>query len=155
MFWILYLVDHLFLFHYFFRGFLLLSIENSYSAFSFCIAFSVFMNLGKTVTCCSLERVFVCESLCIQTVCAQCLWLESCIWCGYKSHLSSVCGSKELVSKYLNNPYSSVSKRKQTTLSKKWKTCIDIFPKETYRWPTGTWKNTQHRWLLEKWKSKQ
>ena len=45
--------------------------------------------LGETVTCCSLEGVFLCGSISIQTVCVQCLWLESWIWCGHKSHLSS------------------------------------------------------------------
>ena len=31
---------------------------------------------------------------------------------------------------------------------------IDISPKETYRWLTGTWKDAQYHWLLEKYKSK-
>ena len=33
-------------------------------------------------------------------------------------------------------------KKKKTTQSKK-----------TYRWPKSTWKDAQHHWLLEKWKS--
>jgi len=35
---------------------------------------------------------------------------------------------------------------------KKW--AEDLFFKEDYRWPIGTWKVVQHRWLLEKCKSK-
>ena len=38
---------------------------------------------------------------------------------------------------------------------KKWeKTLTDIFPKKTCRWLTNTWKDAQHRSLLEKCKSK-
>ena len=33
-------------------------------------------------------------------------------------------------------------------------TIIDISPKKTYRWPEGTWKDTQHHSLLEKCKWK-
>ena len=33
-------------------------------------------------------------------------------------------------------------------------TKIDISPKKTYREPRGTWKDTQHSWLLEKCKLK-
>ena len=43
----------------FFQGFsLVLSIESSYSAFSFYLTFSVFMNLGETVIYCGLEECF-------------------------------------------------------------------------------------------------
>ena len=34
------------------------------------------------------------------------------------------------------------------------KTWIDIFPKKTYRWQTGTWKDAQHRQSSEKCQSK-
>ena len=35
--------------------------------------------------------------------------------------------------------------KKQTIQSKNgWKIYIDISPKKIYRWPTNTWKNTQH-----------
>ena len=33
------------------------------------------------------------------------------------------------------------------------KTWIDISPRKMYRWPTHTWKNAQHPWLLQKCKS--
>ena len=45
--------------------------------------------------------------------------------------------------------------KKQITQSKnEQKTLIDFSPKKTYRWPVGTWKDAQHRLLLEKCKSK-
>ena len=31
---------------------------------------------------------------------------------------------------------------------------LDISPKKTYRWPRGTWKDAQHHWLSEKYRSK-
>ena len=73
------LVNCLFLFHYLFWGgfSLALSIKSSSSAFSFCLTFSAFMNLSETVTYSSLEGVFLCGSIPIQTACAQCLWWES------------------------------------------------------------------------------
>ena len=38
---------------------------------------------------------------------------------------------------------------------KKWGKDLNIHsPKKTYRWPTNTWKDVQHRSLLEKYKSK-
>ena len=44
---------------------------------------------------------------------------------------------------------------KQTTQSKNGKKIkTDISPKKTYRWLTNTWKDAQHRSLLEKRKSK-
>ena len=43
---------------------------------------------------------------------------------------------------------------KTTQLKIGQKTWIDISPKKIYRWPTSTWKNAQHLWLLEKCKSK-
>ena len=45
---------------------------------------------------------------------------------------------------------------KQTTQSKSGeKIQIDISPEKTYRWLTNTWKDVQHRSLLEKGKLKQ
>ena len=40
------------------------------------------MKLGETVTYCGLKCVFLCGSIPIQTVCAQCLWWESWLWHG-------------------------------------------------------------------------
>ena len=41
------------------------------------------------------------------------------------------------------------NKKNQTTwLKNERRIRIDIFPKKTYRRPTGTWKNVQHHWLL-------
>ena len=38
---------------------------------------------------------------------------------------------------------------------KKWAEDLrDTSPEKTYRWPIGTWKDAQHHWLLEKYKSK-
>ena len=45
-------------------------------------------------------------------------------------------------------------KTKTTQLKNRQKTLTDIFPKKAYGWTTGTWKNAQHHWLLEKCKSK-
>lgn len=42
----------------FFLGFSLLD-KSSYSAFSFCLAFSTSVGLGKTVTICGLEEVLL------------------------------------------------------------------------------------------------
>lgn len=50
------------------------------------------MNLSEAVTYGSLEGVSLCESIPIQTVYAQCLWWEGCIWCGHQPHLSFVSG---------------------------------------------------------------
>ena len=41
-----------------------------------------------------------------------------------------------------------------TQLTNGQKTCIDIFPRKMCRWPTSTWNNARHHWLLEKCKSK-
>lgn len=43
-----------------------LSIENSYSAFSGFLTFSASINLGETITCCRLERVFFYKSTPLQ-----------------------------------------------------------------------------------------
>lgn len=46
-----------FIIHFFQEFSVELSIEISSCIFSFCLTFSVFLNLGKTVTCCGLEGV--------------------------------------------------------------------------------------------------
>ena len=54
---------------------------------------------------------------------------------------------KGLISKI----YKQLSKKKQTTQSKKWVEDLnDISSKKTYRWPTNTWKDSQHQSLWEK-----
>ena len=56
--------------------------------------------------------------------------------------------------KYTRSSYNSILE-KQTTQSKSGKkTETYISPKKTYRWLTNTWKDAQHRSLLEKCKSK-
>ena len=40
--------------------------------------------------------------------------------------------------------YNSISKKQIIQLKNRQKTWIDIFPKKTYRWPTGTRKDAQH-----------
>ena len=46
------------------------------------------------------------------------------------------------------------SQKKPTTqLKDGQRTWMDISPWKIYRWPASTWKNAQHPWLLEKWKS--
>ena len=47
------------------------------------------LTLGETVTYYSLEGVFLCGCVPMQTVCAQCIWGEGWIRCGCKSCLSS------------------------------------------------------------------
>lgn len=65
----------------FFQGLsLALSIETSFSTFSFCLTFSTSINLGETVTYCSPKVVSLGGSIIIQTACTQCLWWESWIW---------------------------------------------------------------------------
>ena len=61
MFWILYLVNRLFLFCYLFSQLfpLTLSIDSSPSGFSFCFTFYASMNLGEIVSCYGLEEVGV------------------------------------------------------------------------------------------------
>ena len=44
-----------------------LSIESCSFAFSLCLTFIASMNLGKTVARCGVERVFLCESIPVQT----------------------------------------------------------------------------------------
>ena len=78
---VLYQVNCLSLFHYFFQGFsLALSIESSSSAFSFYWTLSASMNLGETLTYCGLEQMFLYENVPILTMCAQCRWWV--IWSG-------------------------------------------------------------------------
>ena len=81
-FWIICLVNYLFLFHYLvFQEFsLVLSIESISSAFSFYLTFSASINLGETVTYYGLEGVSLCRGIPVQTVCAECLWWEGWIW---------------------------------------------------------------------------
>ena len=66
-------------------------------------------------------------------------------WCNWQ-------GLKSL--KYANNLYSSTAKKPTTQLKDGQSTWIDISPRKIYRWPTSTWNNVQHHWLLEKCKSK-
>lgn len=49
-----------------------LSVEGSSSALSFCSTFSASMHLGEITTYCEAERVFLYESVLIQTASAQC-----------------------------------------------------------------------------------
>ena len=71
--------------------------------------------------------------------------------------LKSFCTAKETINKmkrpikcqypkYIHSSYNSTSKKSQTTqLKNGQKNWIDIFPKKMYRWPTGSWKDAQHR----------
>ena len=45
-------------------------------------------------------------------------------------------------------------KKQATILQNGQRTFTDIFPKKTYKWPTGTRKHVQHCWLSRKYKSK-
>ena len=59
----------------FFQGLsLALSTETKSSVFSFCLTFSVSMELGETSTYCSLEGMSLCGNKAIQSACAQLLW---------------------------------------------------------------------------------
>ena len=61
----------------FFQGLsLALSTETKSFVFSFCLTFSVSMELGETVTYCSLEGMSLCGNKAIQSACAQLLWGE-------------------------------------------------------------------------------
>ena len=51
---------------------------------------------------------------------------------------------KGLTSKYINSSYNTISKNPETWLKSGQKMRVDIFPKKTYRWPKGSWKDTQH-----------
>lgn len=66
---VLYQVNCIFLFHYFFQGFSALSIESSSSAFSFYWFLSASMNLGETFTYCGLEQMFLCERMSLYWLC--------------------------------------------------------------------------------------
>ena len=60
-----------------------------------------------------------------------------------------------LVSK-IHKQLMQLSIKKQTTQSNSGqKTWINVFAKNTYRWLIGAWRDAQHRWLLEKCKSRQ
>ena len=49
---------------------------------------------------------------------------------------------KENNIKYIKNTHNSIFFKK--LIKSRQKTWIDILPKRTYRWPTGTWKDAQH-----------
>lgn len=68
-----------------------LSMESSSSAFSFCLAFPVSVNLDETVTCFGSEEVFLCGSVLVRPPRAQCLFWESRVWCGCQPRLCSGC----------------------------------------------------------------
>ena len=61
--------------------------------------------------------------------------------------------SKNQYPKYLKNSYNSITTT-NIWLNHGKRTGTDIFPKKTYRWPTGTWKDTQDHYSSEKYKPK-
>ena len=64
MFWILYLVNCLFLLHYlFFQEFYLAFILETSSVFLPCLTFSISTYLDETIVYCSLERLSFCRSV--------------------------------------------------------------------------------------------
>ena len=60
----------------------------------------------------------------------------------YERIFANDISDKGLMSKYTNNSYIKTKQNKQTKNHPDFKTrqriSIDIFPKRTYRWPTGT-----------------
>ena len=58
---------------------------------------------------------------------------------------------KGLISKINKQLIQLSNNQKKKKLNNGQKTWIDIFPKKTYRWLKGTWKDVQHHSLLDKW----
>ena len=75
-------------FFFFFPGVFFFSLESSSSAFSFYLTSSVSMNVGETVTYCSLKGVFLCGSIHMQTLCPGSLERElDLMWMQVRSFL--------------------------------------------------------------------
>ena len=56
-------------------------------------------------------------------------------------------------SKYIRNSY-KITRAPNTWLKNEQRTWIDISPKKSQTWPTGTWTDAQHRSPSSKWESK-
>ena len=56
-----------------------------------------------------------------------------------KKYLQTLCLIGVNIQNIINSSYNSISKTPNNWL-KNWQTWIDIFPKNIYRWPTGTWR---------------